>query len=406
MKKSKRKCLVNGVLYPDGVSEEKPNELEAEYLKDHPQPFKFSEVVEAWKKKNREKVVEEEKKIGPPIRTSNSLLSNIGRSETILQPALDLFPEEEITLFTQETSYSPEEVSLIYALLPNLSDSIDNTPSLQEYIKKLGPNLEERESNGYKPLPNRVSVVYEITDLARLRYGIPKGKKVDNKQKKRLLSYDKMTGKRTGELAEMSLRSKTFTIKGNGRELALRAPLITIGKDVSLIDSGVVKKRAVEICFEDVFLYDILEKYALLPRNYPALRAQHSENTEVFRIIESHLLQWRGDRVKKYRDALEELQKRKKKESLSEEEYSSEEKKLLSRLEIELSEVSIVNSLSTSTYFKDTKKKKYLYRARLRKDIEKASEGLQKMGLLSRWRVGKTSSGGDKYIFTYSVDFV
>ena len=127
---------------------------------------------------------------------------------------------------------------------------------------------------------------------------------------------------------------------------------------------------------------------------------------EVFRIIEPHLLQWRGYRVKKYRDALEALQKRKRKENLSEEEYSSEEENLLSLLEIELSEVSIVNSLATSNYFKDTKNKKYLNRARLRKDIEKASEALQKMGLLSGWRVGKTSSGGEKYIFTYSVDFV
>lgn len=378
--------------------------LESKYSKDKDEPILHPSE---WKSDGGGLIVSPERSIGTPFRAANSLLSNMGRSETATQTALDLFPEEkDIILFAQETAYSPDEVSLIYSLLPNLSDSIENTPSLQEYIKKLGANLEERRYNGGKPLPNRVPLVYDITDLARLRYGVPKGKKVDNILKKRLLSYDKKTGKLVGELAEMSLRRKTFTIKGNGREMVLRAPLITIGKDASIIEDGVVKKRAVEIYFEDVFLYDILEKYALLPRDYPALRAQYSENTEVFRIIEPHLLQWRGDRVKRYRDALEKLEKRKRKEDLSEEDYSSEEENLLSLLEIDLSEVSIVNSLSTSNYFKDTKNKKYLNRAKLRRDIQEAAEALRKIGLLSGWRTGKTSSGGEKYIFSYRVDFV
>lgn len=360
-------------------------------------------IMTEWEKKKEEDIIkDEEEKSGAPIRTSNSLLSNIGRTETAIQLSLNLFPEEDPTLLTQETTYTPNETSLIYALLPKLSDSIESIPSLKSYTQKLGGNIEERKYNNSAPLPGRVPIIYDITELARLRYGIPKGQKVDNIYKKRLLSTDNK-GRRGGELFELSRITKTFTIKGNGKEVVLRAPLINLGMDASVIDqNGIVKKRAIEVYFEDVFLFDILEKYALLPRNYPALRAQYSNDTEVFRTIEAYLLQWRGDRVKKYNTAREDLLKRTKKENLSEEEEAAQEKELRTFLDIDLSEIRISQTLTSSTYYKDTKRKKYLNKKKLRNDIEKAAESLKKIGLITGWRTGKTSSGGTKYIFSFN----
>lgn len=408
------------VVGPLEEAKKKANELWGVDIEEDGTPHPFREILSKWAEKNsiqyimtewrkqkeEDIIKEEEDKSGAPIRTSNSLLSNIGRTETALQTSLELFPDEDQTLLSQETTYTPSEISLIYSLLPKLSDSIEVIPSLKSYIQKLGGNIEERKYNNSAPLPGRVPIIYDITELARLRYGIPKGQKVDNIYKKRLLSTDNK-GRRGGELFELSRITKTFTIKGNGKECVLRAPLITLGRDASVIDqNGIVKKRAVEVYFEDVFLYDILEKYVRLPRNYPTIRAQFSNDTEVFRTIEAYLLQWRGDRVKKYTSALRELLKRTKGENLSEEEIAAQEKELRTSLDIDLSEYRIASTLTSSTYYKDTKRKKYLNKTKLRKDIEKAAESLERMGLIKGWRTGKTSSGGTKYIFSYNEKWI
>lgn len=370
------------------------------------------QVLEGWKQEETDFSPKEIKK-STIVHVPNNILSNIGRRKTTLDTSFNglrlFFDEEEEPLlfnetFIEETSYTPEQKNLIYALLPFLSDEIEKNPSIKEYIKKLNSDLIQRQYNGGAPLPGRVPIICKITDLARLRYGIPTGK-VDNSLKNRLYHYDEKTKEESGELYKLSRLKKTFTIKGEGVEMVLRGPLIYIGPEASVryIDKNgnkIVKERAVQIIFEDIFLFELLDKYASVPREYFVLRPKCIPKTEVAGNIESYLLQWRGDRLKKYTSALDNLQK-KKGEGLNEEDVLKEEEKIKHKLDIDISEVSITESLSTSNYYKDTKRRKYLNIPKLRKDIENANNALIEMGLISGWKTGKTKKGGVKYIYTY-----
>lgn len=319
---------------------------------------------------------------GFSYKTSNALIGNvIAKKETGLFSQL---VEDGETLAVTSSStecvdkkgkrvnLTPFQLKLTTALAQIVDSVVDDN---SEYIKKLPNKIEDRESDGnsYKKLPNPVKCVIDIPQLTKAIYS---KNRVGGKQ----------TDKVKEELKKISELNQKYKFEDSrGGTLTIEAPLITLGKKVTYeTKEGKVTFNKVEVTFEDVFVYEIKDRFSLSPITLLSLWNETGVNTELYTILLFLLISVRGRKVKDTSIAVNNERKELKKNKLDE---ATIQKKLqeLKRAKLTYKESipSIMERLSDRATYLD--KGTYLRKSKLRKDLDQAKNALLQVGIITEY---------------------
>lgn len=367
------------------------------------------------KKINRGEIWEESQgqSKGELTRIANSTLNLVNPKETARQLSLKF--DEDSGIYTLDNrpvniELTYDEIQLVYAFTLFLWDTVNNLENKEEIIRDINNNIRKSEYNRINTLITEVN----LGDLARNFYGIDEKKKVEFWQRrdlmkkinefknKEILSYTQGDGvlNKTKDFIILVKRDRErFKIDEEGNEI-----LDKNGRPISL-------GRILTIEFNDLLFYKLLQEYSEVPRNYPKLRAKYRKNNKVFPIIEGKLIKVIGVRISQLRDIptyRREYINRYEKENARKPNTEEIERYTRNKRE-EILTFSINYSTIYDDYILDNsymdKGSKYKRKARLLKDIEDSSESFKAMGLITGYKVGKSSDGGIKYIFRLNENF-
>lgn len=329
---------------------------------------------------------------GYSYKTSTSLIENV-----ISKKERDLFSEVEkngelaVTSASQEytdrkgksVNLSPFLMKLVTAFA-QVVDTLLEEDGTKEYIKSLPIKIEDRETGAdgkKKKLPNSIRAVIDIPELSRLMY-----------------SSDRIGGKQTDkvreEIKKLSEISQVYKFKDDrGGTLTIEAPLITLGKRIKYeTKNGVVKLNKVEVFFEDVFVYEINDKYSLSPITLLQLWNDTGVQTELFTMLLFLLQNVRGNFITHSKSIVaakrKELLKDKREAQEIERELAALKRSTLTYKE---SIISLLERIDSKRYTKG----KYLRFDNLNKDLKQATDALIKMGIISEY-FESTGSSGDR----------
>lgn len=328
---------------------------------------------------------------GYSYKTAASLVENV-----IAKKELSLFSEDEaggpVATTTASRSYvdrtgknvslTPIQLKLVTAFA-QVIDTIHEKEEIKEYIRQLPFRIEDRqrgEDGRSIRLPNSIRSVIDIPELTKCVYS---SERIGGKQ------ADKVRD----EIRKLSELTQVFKFKDErGGTLTIEAPLITLGKRVKYeTKEGVVKLNKVEIYFEDVFVYDINNRYSLSPTTLLQLWNATGVQTELFTMLLFLLQSVRGNFIAHANriaaDREKELRKAKKDKAEIEREVEALRRSSLTYKE---SVTSILERLGTDKY-KD--KGKYLRLNVINRDLKQATDALKKMGIISDFYESSGSTG-------------
>lgn len=328
---------------------------------------------------------------GYSYKTATSLIENvIAKKERSLFSEMETDGQLAITSSSQEyvdrkgkrVNLTPVQMKLVTAFA-QVIDTLLERDGVKEYVKSLPSHIEDRQTgkDGRKAkLPNSVRAVIDIPELTRLMYSTSR---IGGKQ----------TDKVREEIKKLSELTQVFKFKDErGGTLTIEAPLIQIGKSIKYeTKNGVTKLNKVEIHFEDVFVYEINDRYSLSPITLLQLWNDTGVQTELFTMLLFLLQSVRGNYIKHSKAIVaakrRELLKEKKDREEIKEELAALRKDTLTYKE---SITSILERLGTDKY-KD--KGKYLRLNVINKDLKQATDALIKMGIISDYYESIGSSG-------------
>lgn len=326
-------------------------------------------------------------------KTSTSLIENI-----IAKKELSLFSETEtegqlaITTTSQEyvdrkgkrVNLTPIQMKLVTVFAQVIDTQLERE-GVKTYIKSLPSHIEDRQTgaDGHKAkIPNSISCVVDIPELTRLMYS---SARIGGKQ----------TDKVREEIKKLSELTQVFKFKDDrGGTLTIEAPLIQMGKSIKYeTKNGVTKFNKVEIHFEDVFVYEINDRYSLSPITLLKLWNDTGVQTELFTMLLFLLQSVRGNYIKHSKASVaakrKELKKEKKDEADIKEELAALRKATLTYKE---SITSLLERLGTEKY-KD--KGKYIRLNVVNKDLKQATDALIQMGIITEY-YETTGASGDR----------
>lgn len=328
--------------------------------------------------------------LGYSYKTATSLIENV-----IAKKERDLFSEIErngdlaVTSASKEytdrkgkrVNLTPFQMKLVTAFAQVVDTLLDQEEN-KKYINELPFKIEERETGNCgitKKLPNSIRTVIDIQDLTKLMYS-----------KKKVGGYQ--TDKVREEIKNLSEITQIYKFKdGRGGTLTIEAPLITLGKRIKYeTKDGVVKINRLEVSFEDVFVYEINDKYSLSPITLLQLWNSTGVQTELFTMLLFLLQSVRGHYSKHAEDTIAakraELKKARKEAKEIEEELAKLKRE---RLTYKESITSLLERIDSKRYTKG----KYLRFDNLNKDLKQASEALIRIGIVSDYYETTGASG-------------
>ena len=332
------------------------------------------------------------KQKGYSYKTSTSLIENvIAKKERTLFSEIETDGKLAITSTSQEytdrkgkrVNLSPFQMKLVTAFAQVVDTLLENEGT-KEYIKSLPFKIEERErgeDGRTKKLPKSVKCVIDIPELTKLMYSTNRvgGKQLDKVRE---------------EIKTLSELTQVYKFKDDrGGTLIVEAPLITLGKRIKYeTKDGVVKLNKVEVSFEDVFVYEINDKYSLSPITLLQLWNNTGVQTELFTMLLFLLQSIRGNFITHSQrivaDRRKELRKAKKEPQDIEAELAELKKSTLTYKE---GITSLLERIESKRY----KKGKYFRHDNISKDLKQATEALIKIGIISEY-YETIGSSGDK----------
>lgn len=327
---------------------------------------------------------------GYSYKTATSLIENViakkersffSEMETDGQLAITSSSQEYVDRKGKRVNLTPVQMKLVTAFA-QVIDTLLERDGVKEYVKSLPSHIEDRQTgkDGRKAkLPNSVRAVIDIPELTRLMYSTSR---IGGKQ----------TDKVREEIKKLSELTQVFKFKDErGGTLTIEAPLIQIGKSIKYeTKNGVTKLNKVEIHFEDVFVYEINDRYSLSPITLLQLWNDTGVQTELFTMLLFLLQSVRGNYIKHSKAIVaakrRELLKEKKDREEIKEELAALRKDTLTYKE---SITSILERIEGKRY----RKGKYLNYTYISKDLKQATEALIKMGIISDYYESIGSSG-------------
>lgn len=353
-------------------------------------PLKKSEIGIGYFKYKAADATEGGEQRGYSYKTSASLIENvIAKKEHTLFSEIETEGEIAITSTSQEytdgkgkrVNLSPFQMKLVTAFA-QVVDSILETGRVKDYVKQLPYKIEERgtgEDGRTKRLPESVRCVIDIPELTKLMYS---SSRVGGKQ----------TDKVRNEIKALSQLTQVYKFKDDrGGTLTVEAPLITLGKRIKYkTKNGVEKLNKVEVFFEDVFVYEINDRYSLSPITLLQLWNSTGVQTELFTMLLFLLQSIRGNYVKHSQASVA----AKKKELLKEKKDKEEIKQELAALrKATLTYRESITSLLERIEGKRYRKGKYYNHTYIAQDLKQATEALIKIGIISEYYETLGSSG-------------
>lgn len=337
-------------------------------------------------------VAEGAKNRGYAFRAARGLLDNI-------------IAKREISLFDElptggETSYtdmkgkpitlSPYQMKLVMAFAQVL-DTLADRPDVDESIRFLTYEREKQRVEAGKggKLPiwtkegkGRVSAFIDIPALARLIYSVNH-------------AGGKQVNKVRDEIANLAQVRQQYRIKQGKKTLILGAPLIYVGKGLKVEEEGKgTLANRVEILFEDIFLYELKDKYSLAPRTIIDRWNETGENSELFAMLLFLLQQERGMKVRQAGRVEAAVRKDLKKEKKPFKEIERQAK-AVRREALTYRETlpSICERLQgRKVYCQERNGKIYLRKERIMNDLKNATAALIKMGIISEYYETRNTS--------------
>lgn len=338
-------------------------------------------------------VTEEGVQKGYSYKTATSLIENvIAKKERSLFSELETEGKLAITSSSQEyinrrgkrVNLTPIQMKLVTAFA-QVIDTLLEKDGVKDYVKRLPSHIEDRQTgkDGRKTkLPNSIRAVIDIPELTKLMYSTSR---IGGKQ----------TDKVREEIKKLSELTQVFKFKDDrGGMLIIEAPLIQIGKAVRYeTKNGVTKLNKVEIHFEDVFVYEINDRYSLSPITLLQLWNDTGVQTELFTMLLFLLQSVRGNYIKHSKASVAARRKELKKEGKENEEIKEELEALRkSSLTYKEGITSLLERLGTNKYKVG---KKYTNYTKVSTDLKQATDALIKMGIISEY-YETTGATGDK----------
>lgn len=327
---------------------------------------------------------------GYSYKTATSLIENvIAKKEQSLFSELETEGELAITSTSQEyvdrkgkrVSLSPIQMKLVTAFA-QIIDTILERDGVKEYVKQLPYRIEDRtkgDDGRTSKLPNSIRATIDIPELTKLMYS---SNRVGGKQ----------TDKVRAEIKKLSELTQVFKFKDDrGGTLIIEAPLITLGKAIKYeTKNGVTKLNRVELHFEDVFVYEINDRYSLNPITLLQLWNDTGVQTELFTMLLFLLQSVRGNYISHSEKIVAAKRKELKKEGKDKEETREELEALKkSTLTYKESITSLLERIECKRY----KKGKYFNHTHIAKDLKQARDALIKMGIITEYYETLGSSG-------------
>ena len=335
-------------------------------------------------------VTEEGTQKGYSYKTSTSLIENIiAKKERTLFSEIETDGKIAITEAKQEytdkkgkrVNLSPFQMKLVTTFAQVIDTLLDNEGS-KDYIKSLPCRIEDREKGEdgkTKKLPNSIKCEIDIPELTKLMYST---NRIGGKQSDKVRE----------EIVKLSEISQAYKFKDSrGGTLIIEAPLISLGKRIKYeTKDGVVKLNKVEITFEDVFVYEINDKYSLSPVTLLQLWNSTGVQTELFTMLLFLLQNIRGNFISHSQRIVAEKRKELKKAKVEAKEMEEELAKLRrSTLTYKEGITSLLERIDSKKYHTG----KYLNRPKLSKDLQQAEEALLQIGIISEYYETLGSSG-------------
>lgn len=353
-------------------------------------PLKKSEIGIGYFKYKAADATEGGEQRGYSYKTSASLIENvIAKKEHTLFSEIETEGEIAITSTSQEytdgkgkrVNLSPFQMKLVTAFA-QVVDSILETGGVKDYVKQLPYKIEERETGEdgrTNRLPESVRCVIDIPELTKLMYS---SSRVGGKQ----------TDKVRNEIKALSQLTQVYKFKDDrGGTLTVEAPLITLGKRIKYkTKNGVEKLNKVEVFFEDVFVYEINDRYSLSPITLLQLWNSTGVQTELFTMLLFLLQSIRGNYVKHSQASVAAKRKELLKEKRDKEEIKQE---LAALRKATLTYRESITSLLERIEGKRYRKGKYYNHTYIAQDLKQATEALIKIGIISEYYETLGSSG-------------
>ena len=329
---------------------------------------------------------EETTHTGYSYKTSTSLIENvIAKKELTLSLFSEMGIDGDIVITSQTDKYtdkkgkrvslSPFQMKLVTAFA-QVVDTLLGKDGVKDYIRELPIKIEDRTTGerGHRGKAPHTSVrcVIDIPELTKLLYST---NRIGGKQ----------TDKVREEIAALSELTHVYKFKDSrGGTLTVEAPLITLGKRIKYeTKDGVVKLNKVEVSFDDVFVYEINDKYSLSPITLLQLWNDTGVQTELFTMLLFLLQLVRGNHITHSKAIVAARRKELKKEKKEPKEMEAELAELKrNALTYKESVASLLERIDTKKY-KD--KGKYLRWNVLIKDLKQATDALIKMGIITEY---------------------
>ena len=328
---------------------------------------------------------------GYSYKTATSLIENvIAKKEFSLFSEIETDGQLAVTSASQEyvdrrgkrVNLTPIQMKLVTAFA-QVIDTLLEKDGVKDYVKKLPSHIEDRQTgkDGRKAkLPNSIRAVIDIPELTKLMYSTSRigGKQADKVRE---------------EIKKLSELTQVFKFKDDrGGTLIIEAPLIQIGKAVRYeTKNGVTKLNKVEIHFEDVFVYEINDRYSLSPITLLQLWNDTGVQTELFTMLLFLLQNVRGNHISHSKRIVADRRRELLKEKKDKEEIKGELEALRKdTLTYKESITSLLERLGTEKY-KD--KGRYIRLNVVKKDLKQATDALIKMGIISEYYETLGSSG-------------
>lgn len=265
---------------------------------------------------------------------------------------------------------SPFQLKLVLALT-QVVDTLIDKPENIEYIKKLPADIQDKESG----VRSQIKDIVDVIKLTKLLYSSDRvgGKQVDNVRK---------------EITKLSeIRHKYIYKTSNGNNITLEAPLIMIGKSITETDkNGIQKFNQVEMYFDDIFVYDITDKFCLVPIEIIKQLNRVKTKTDLFSMLFFILLQKRGIKIKEAANS----RKYSKENKVSKEKENEAYREALIYKE---GIPSILERIDSDRYYQTKGGKTYLRKEVLKKDLARAVDALKEIGIITDYKETKGAEG-------------
>ena len=322
---------------------------------------------------------------GYTYKTSRALIDNViaKRDPTFF----DKLPAGGEKSYTDErgkpVTLSPYQMKLITAFAQVL-DELTARPDIDKSIDFLTFEREEQrvEAGGANGLPRwresgrgRVSAFIDIPALARLIYS------VDN-------AAGKHVEKVKEEIIKLKRVKQQYRLKQGRKTVTVRVPLIHTGLEAEVEEGGRgTLENRVEIIFEDIFLYELKDKYSLAPVTLLRLWNETGEKSELFAVLLFLLQQERGLKVRQA-DIITSAARKDLKKGGTAPEEADRQVALIRREALTYRETlaSICERLQGRlVYYQKRNGKVYIRKERVEKDLKKATAALIKMGIIAEY---------------------